>query len=264
MQITGGSFPPLPPEEAVAERCIRTPGGLSAALPPLVVALAVVPAAWAEAGQAAAHRGPADALLRIFFWLAVMLAVVAVGIFILRWARRRLNAAADGQPTSFTLADLRRMHREGQLDDAEYEAARRQLIITYQRQASPPPEGPPPEEPPPGVRPPQGMPPQGRSPQGRTPQAPHRPDQPPEGPEGDARQRSARDIDDPSAAGPSETASAPDGHGEAAPPPGPPTDHPDAPSRRFGPDLGDRDDLPDDADRQEGGEGNDDSGPKPA
>ncbi len=66
----------------------------------------------------------------VMIWLGVLLvAAVLIGV-IGYMLRKRLLGGDDGEETiqPFTLADLRRLHREGQLSDEEYERAKAAMI----------------------------------------------------------------------------------------------------------------------------------------
>ena len=69
----------------------------------------------------------ADTQREIFFYLClIVIAAVALAIVALLMRRMLLRHQDTGE--SFTLADLRRLHEQGQLSDDEYEAARKRLI----------------------------------------------------------------------------------------------------------------------------------------
>ena len=61
--------------------------------------------------------------------LMVLLVVGYIGVSMLRrWLRRGL---ADRTAMPFSLADLRTMHREGQLSDEEFNRAREQILARF-------------------------------------------------------------------------------------------------------------------------------------
>ena len=69
------------------------------------------------------------ASMSILWWLAVIIGIVVVTIVVALWLRRRLQVAdEEPAPIGFTLGDLRRMHRDGELSDAEFETARAAMI----------------------------------------------------------------------------------------------------------------------------------------
>ncbi|NLF30572.1 MAG: SHOCT domain-containing protein [Planctomycetes bacterium] len=62
-------------------------------------------------------------------FLLVLLVAGYVGVSMLRrWMRRN---SADRTVISFTLEDLRRMHREGQLSDEEFSRARERMLAKF-------------------------------------------------------------------------------------------------------------------------------------
>jgi hypothetical protein len=68
-------------------------------------------------------------LSQTLLWLGILAMAVLVGGIILMVLRKRLDQSETGPETPpFTLSDLRRLHREGQLSDAEYERAKQQII----------------------------------------------------------------------------------------------------------------------------------------
>ncbi len=78
----------------------------------------------AQAPSEATAAPPAG---RILLWLAAIAALAAALGFAALVIRRR--SLAPGPPAiGFTLADLRDMHREGQLSDEEFEAAKAKIL----------------------------------------------------------------------------------------------------------------------------------------
>ena len=73
---------------------------------------------------------PQQALQDIWFWLGVLLAASFVLVVVLLVVRKIMmrGLEGDGGAEPFTLAELRRMHDEGQLSDAEFERAKKGLI----------------------------------------------------------------------------------------------------------------------------------------
>ena len=64
----------------------------------------------------------------VFVWLAALL-VLVIGLFVVVvWVRRRLSPNEDFHGDGFTLGDLRRMHKAGQLSDEEFEKAKAGMI----------------------------------------------------------------------------------------------------------------------------------------
>ena len=71
----------------------------------------------------------------VFFWLGALL-VLVVGLFVLVvWVRRRLSPKEDFHGEGFTLGDLRRLHKAGQLSDEEFEKAKAVMIAAAQAAA---------------------------------------------------------------------------------------------------------------------------------
>ena len=68
----------------------------------------------------------------ILWWLGVILAAVVVILIVAILVRRRYVVAEQNavQPgaSGFTLSDLRELHRQGQLSDAEFEVAKKGMI----------------------------------------------------------------------------------------------------------------------------------------
>ena len=69
-----------------------------------------------------------DLFERIWPTLLVLLAVAIVGGLFAMWLRRRLGAKDDTGPVGFTLEDLRRMHRAGEMSDEEFERAKTAML----------------------------------------------------------------------------------------------------------------------------------------
>ena len=65
----------------------------------------------------------------LFFWLMLVLVVVAATFWVVSWIRKRWLADDDSAgPIGFTLSDLRQMHKAGQLSTEEYEKARANML----------------------------------------------------------------------------------------------------------------------------------------
>ena len=72
----------------------------------------------------------------VFLWLGV---IVAAGVFlglIAAWLRRRLVAEPPPMKLGFTLADLREMHAQGQIDDEEFESAKKKMLARSRQDLS--------------------------------------------------------------------------------------------------------------------------------
>lgn len=78
--------------------------------------------------------GQASETASILVLSGLILVLCVVGFVLIAWARKRLKSDDSGLgPTGFTLADLRRLHKQGQITDQEYERARAQLVSAAQR-----------------------------------------------------------------------------------------------------------------------------------
>jgi uncharacterized membrane protein len=65
----------------------------------------------------------------IFVWAIVLILILVVMLVAVAWLRRRLSPHEDFQGEGFSLGDLRRLHKSGQLTDEEFEKARNGLIM---------------------------------------------------------------------------------------------------------------------------------------
>ncbi len=88
-----------------------------------------VSAAWLTLAQS--NRRPPT--VDIMFWLGVLLIICIVGFVFVTWLKKRLDAeqveSSGSVMDSFGLSDLRRLHREGELTDEEFERARHKMLI---------------------------------------------------------------------------------------------------------------------------------------
>jgi len=76
-------------------------------------------------GQSAAAADAMD----IFFYLGIILVAVAIVVVIGLFVRKAYMKEDDiAPPTAFTLSDLRQMHEEGQITDAEFDRAKKAMI----------------------------------------------------------------------------------------------------------------------------------------
>jgi hypothetical protein len=85
------------------------------------------------------HVAPAlaqsDGGAGVFVWLGALL-VLVIGLFVVVvWVRRRLSPHEDFHGEGFTLGDLRRMHKAGQLSDEEFEKAKAGMVAAAQAAA---------------------------------------------------------------------------------------------------------------------------------
>ena len=60
-------------------------------------------------------------------WLLVLLAIAVGGGILILWIRRSLKTQAEA-PQGFTLEDLRRMHKSGELSDDEFARAKETML----------------------------------------------------------------------------------------------------------------------------------------
>ncbi len=96
-------------------------------------------------------QSPAAPTRDIYMLLLILIAFVTVASLVGLWLYRRMTRPLeDDQPEAgFTLSDLRRLHREGQMSDEEFERARGRLIAAVKYNANEPsPPGGPEDEPP--------------------------------------------------------------------------------------------------------------------
>jgi hypothetical protein len=71
--------------------------------------------------------------LAITALLLVMVVVFGTGVLLYR--RRYLGRSASDETAGFTLADVRRMYKQGQLSEEEYERMRRSIVGGVSKQA---------------------------------------------------------------------------------------------------------------------------------
>ena len=58
----------------------------------------------------------------------VLIVVVVLGLVVVSWMKRRMQAADEPVPAGFTLSDLRQLHKAGQITDEEFERAKARTI----------------------------------------------------------------------------------------------------------------------------------------
>ena len=86
-------------------------------------------------------RGTGGALL----WSFILIATILVLFGAIALYRRWMNADETTSNTGFTLSDLRRLHKEGKMTDAEFESAKAILIGSLKASAAKPTEAAPPK-----------------------------------------------------------------------------------------------------------------------
>ena len=69
-----------------------------------------------------------DALPQILFWSFTAVILLVIMALALAYIRKRLSPSEDFRGEGFTLADLRRMHKSGQMSDEEYTRAKALII----------------------------------------------------------------------------------------------------------------------------------------
>ena len=66
-----------------------------------------------------------------------LVALIVIGLVVVSHVRRRLNAADEPDASGgFMLSDLRRLHREGQMSDEEFEKAKARVVDAAKRAAA--------------------------------------------------------------------------------------------------------------------------------
>ncbi len=83
--------------------------------------------------------GARDRFEVIGWFIVIIIGLILACIFAYRlYAKLTGKTNQDEEETApFTLGELRRLHREGQLTDDEFEAAKAQIIGAYQKKADP-------------------------------------------------------------------------------------------------------------------------------
>jgi hypothetical protein len=78
-------------------------------------------------------------LAEVLVWSAGLIGLLVVGMAFAARLKRRFRDDGDDTPAAaaagFTLSDLRRMHRAGQLTDEEFERAKEKIVAAAQRAA---------------------------------------------------------------------------------------------------------------------------------
>lgn len=67
---------------------------------------------------------------RVVLWSVVLIGALLAGFALVAWMKRRLNQPDEQVSPGFSLADLRDLHRKGQLSTEEYDRARSKLVAS--------------------------------------------------------------------------------------------------------------------------------------
>jgi hypothetical protein len=86
-------------------------------------------------------RGTGGALLWSFIVIAIILVLFGAIVLYRRWIKTQETTSN----TNFTLSDLRRLHKEGKMTDAEFESAKAILIGSLKASATQSTQGAPPK-----------------------------------------------------------------------------------------------------------------------
>jgi hypothetical protein len=81
---------------------------------------------------AKASSDPTSIVLWSVCLILMLLALFGGVVYVKKWMQ---DDDDEAEPIGFTLGDLRRMHKRGQLTDAEFETARTQMIAATKRAA---------------------------------------------------------------------------------------------------------------------------------
>ncbi len=74
----------------------------------------------------------------VVFWSIVLFLLLIVGFWAVTRLKRRMadTGPQPGAEAGFTLSDLRRLHREGQMSDEEFERAKAKIVEVARRNAA--------------------------------------------------------------------------------------------------------------------------------
>jgi hypothetical protein len=65
----------------------------------------------------------------ILWWaVGIIILMIVIAAPVILWMRRRLAPGEESRGPGFTLADLREMHKKGQMSDEEFERAKSKLL----------------------------------------------------------------------------------------------------------------------------------------
>lgn len=79
---------------------------------------------------------------RPIIWSIVLIGVILVAFFGINFYRKWMTSDETTSGPGFTLADLRKLHKEGQMTDAEFEKAKANLLGSLKAAADKPVLGP--------------------------------------------------------------------------------------------------------------------------
>jgi hydrogenase maturation factor HypE len=96
---------------------------------------------------------PDGSMQRLVVWSLAVVAVFTVGLVLVARVKKRMQADAEQEEVSagFTLSDLRRMHKAGEVSNEEFEKAKARVIDAARRAAARTPQGKAATAPPPAV-----------------------------------------------------------------------------------------------------------------
>jgi putative oligomerization/nucleic acid binding protein len=76
----------------------------------------------------------------ILWWaVGIIVLMIVIAAPVIFWLRKRLAPGEETRGPGFTLADLREMHKKGQMSDAEFERAKSKLLgeLGHKQQGKP-------------------------------------------------------------------------------------------------------------------------------
>jgi hypothetical protein len=76
----------------------------------------------------------------ILWWaVGIILLMIVIAAPVVFWLRKRLSPGEESRGPGFTLADLREMHKKGQMSDEEFERAKSKLLgdLGHKQQGEP-------------------------------------------------------------------------------------------------------------------------------
>jgi len=69
-----------------------------------------------------------SALPRVLIASLALIVVVILGFVVVTWFRNRIKTTDTGPAAGFTLSDLRKLHKSGQMTNEEFERAKEKII----------------------------------------------------------------------------------------------------------------------------------------